>query len=134
MEGHATSAKRKVDALIFVYDANSGKVGAFLDSAKKALMVGGCALCTITHGMLGEKSEWRECREEIGVPIQYYHRNELYGRLKELALGHLPCILAQIGSEYMMLLEPEVLQRCRGDVQDLKGRINYYLSANNLTL
>jgi len=68
------------------------------------------------------------------VPIRYYHRDELYGRLKELAADHLPCILAQIGTEYMMLLKPEVLQRCRGDVRDLKGRINYYLVANNLTL
>lgn len=126
--------KRKVDALIFVYNANSGKISAFLDSAKKVLMVDGCALCTITHGILGEKNEWKECQEELGVPIQYYHRDDLSETLKKVVDGRFPCILAQIGTNYMMLLEPKVLERCRGDVRDLKGRISYYLAANDLTL
>ena len=97
-------------------------------------MVGGCALCTITHGILGEKGEWKECQEELGVPIKYLHRDEIPGHLREMATGHLPCILAQIGRQYLMLLEPEVLKRCRGNVRDLQGRINYYLAANSLTL
>jgi hypothetical protein len=126
--------KRKVDALIFVYDANSGKISAFLDSAKKVLMVGGCALCTITHGILGERNEWKECQEELGVPIRYYHRNDLSRILEDIVNERFPCILAQIGTEYTMLLEPGVLERCRGDVRDLKGRIHYYLTANDLTL
>jgi hypothetical protein len=126
--------KRKIDALIFVYNANSGKISAFLDSAKKVLMVEGCALCTITHGVLGERNEWKECQEELGVPVSYYHRNDLSPTLKRVVNERFPCILAQIGTHYMMLLSPEVLERCRGDVRDLKGRIHYYLAANDLTL
>ena len=126
--------KRKVDKLIFIFDANSGKIGAFLDSTKKVLMIGGCALCAITHGIFGEKNEWKECQEELEVPITYYHRDEIPPPLKEIVTGHLPCIAARAGTKYLMLLEPEVLQRCRGDVSDLKGRIRYYLAANNLTL
>ena len=126
--------KRKVDRLIFIYDANSGKIGAFLDSTKKLLMIGGCALCTITHGILGEKTEWKECKEELGVPIAYYHKNEIPEYLQEMVSDHLPCILAQAGGKAFMLLEPEVLKRCRGNVGDLKGRIRYYLAANNLKI
>lgn len=129
-----TISKQKVDELIFIYDANSGKAGAFLDSAKKVLMVGGCALCTITHGVFGEKNEWKECREELGVPIKYYHRDEIPEHVKGMVTGHLPCILAHVGARYVMLVKSEVLARCRGDVRDLRGRINYYLAANNLTL
>lgn len=126
--------KRKVQRLLFIYDANSGKMGAFLDSAKKLLMVGGCALCATTHGILGEKDEWKECKQELGVPIDYYHRDDVPAAVKDMVDGHLPCIAAQVGSHYVMLLSPAVLQRCRGDVNDLKGRIHYYLVANNLTL
>ncbi len=126
--------KIKIDALVFVYNANSGKISAFLDSAKKVLMVDGCALCTLTHGILGEKKEWKECREELGVPIRYYHRDDLSGILKRVVNERFPCILAQSGTNYTMLLEPEVLERCRGDIRDLKGRISYYLAANDLTL
>lgn len=126
--------KKQVDRLIFIYDANSGKIGAFLDSARKVLMIGGCALCAITHGILGEKTEWKECQEELGVPIKYYHKDEIPEHLQQTVAGHLPCILAQVGRKYIMLLEPEVLERCRGYVSDLKGRINYYLDANNLKI
>jgi len=119
--------KRKVDRLLFIYDANSGKIGAFLDSTKKLLMIGGCALCTITQGILGEKEQWKECKVELGVPVDYYHRNDMPAELKTVVTGHLPCIVAQIGREYLLLLEPTVLQRCRGNVDDLKGRIRYYL-------
>jgi hypothetical protein len=126
--------KSKVDRFIFIYDADSGKMGAFLDSARKLLMVGGCALCTITYGILGEKTEWKDCKEELGIPIDYYHRDDVPEFLREQVTGHLPCILARVGTRYVMLLEPAVLKRCRGDVRDLKGRIQYYLAANNLTL
>ncbi len=134
IQGENGIEKKKIDRLIFIYDANSGKIGAFLDSTRKLLMIGGCALCTITHGVLGEKSEWKECQEELGVPITYYHRDEIPESLKEMVTGHLPCILAQVGRRYIMLLEPAVLKRCQGDVRDLRGRINYYLAANNLRL
>ncbi|MBD3308959.1 hypothetical protein GF339_21290 [candidate division KSB3 bacterium] len=126
--------KRNVEALIFIYDANSGTIGAFLDSTKKLLMVGGCPLCQITHGLLGEKAEWKECQQEIGVPVHYYHKNEIPPSLQEMVAGRLPCILAQVGKHPIMLLEPEVLKRCRGKVEDLKGRLNYYAAANNLQL
>ena len=133
-ENEQELSKQKVSRLLFIYDANSGKIGAFLDSARKVLMIGGCALCTITHSVFGEKTEWQECKEELGVPIDYYHRDDIPAPLKELVIGNLPCIVAQVGTDYIMLLGPAVLQRCRGDVHDLKGRIHYYLVANNLTL
>ena len=128
------TSQQKVQRLLFMYDANSGKMGAFLDSARKLLMVGGCALCSMTHGTLGKKNGWKACKEELGVPIDYYHRDDMPAAVREQVEGNLPCIVAQTETEYAMLLSPAVLQRCRGDVRDLKGRIHYYLAANNLTL
>ncbi len=88
--------KEQVDNLIFIYDANSGKMGAFFDSTKKLLMIRGCALCSITHGIFGEKNEWKDCKEVLGVPITYYHKDEIPDHLKEIAANNLPCILARV--------------------------------------
>ncbi|MBI3608180.1 MAG: hypothetical protein HY207_09445 [Nitrospirae bacterium] len=44
----------KIERLLFIYNADSGKWGAFVDSAKKLLMINGCALCSLTHGLAGE--------------------------------------------------------------------------------
>ena len=60
------SQKRPIDRLMFVFSADAGSFNAFLDSARKLLRIKGCTLCSITHGLAGEKSEWRECKEEIG--------------------------------------------------------------------
>ena len=126
--------KEQVDNLIFIYDANSGKMGAFFDSTKKLLMIRGCALCSITHGIFGEKNEWKDCKEVLGVSITYYHKDEIPDHLKEIAANNLPCILARVEETFLMLLTGDVLNRCQGDVDDLKGRMDFHLSANNLEL
>jgi hypothetical protein len=126
--------KKTIDQLILVYKADSGAFSAFVDSAKKLLMINGCSLCSITHGLTGEKSEWRHCREELGVPVDYVHRDEVDEELHRLVGDQLPCIVAEAGGERTVLLGPEVLQRCRGSVADLKGRINYFASLHRLEL
>ena len=126
------SEKRTIDRLIFVFNAGSGTFNAFVDSAKKLLMIRGCTLCSITHGLAGEKSEWRDCKEEIGVPVDYVHKDEVTPALGRVVQDRLPCILAETGGEPIFLLGPDVLERCQGSVADLKGRLNYFASANQL--
>lgn len=126
--------KREIQRLVFVFDADSGLVGAVVDSAKKMLTIKGCALCSITHGVLGEKKDWKSCKEELGVPIDYMHRDEVPAALRELVIDRLPCIVAEVGNEAILLVAPDVLERCKGSVADLKGRIRFYATANNLLL
>lgn len=124
--------KRTIDRLILVYKADSGAFAAFVDSARKLLMINGCSLCTITHGLAGEKSEWRQCREELGVPVDSVHRDEVDEELHHLIGEELPCIVAESGVRRTVLLGPDVLERCRGSVADLKGRLNYFASLHQL--
>src|SRR4051794_30097117 len=91
--------RRRVQRLVFVYAADAGRLSAFLDSAKKLLTVKGCSLCAITHGVAGERSQWRECREEIGVPIDIFHRDDMPPQVAEAAGDRLPCVLADTGGE-----------------------------------
>lgn len=126
------SEKRTIERLIFVFNAGSGSFNAFVDSAKKLLMIRGCTLCSITHGLAGEKSEWRDCKEEIGVPVDYVHKDEISPALRGVVQGKLPCIVAEAGGELTLLLGPDVLDRCQGSVADLRGRLHYFASANQL--
>lgn len=126
--------KRKIDRLIFVFNAGSGSINAFLDSARKLLQIKGCTLCTITHGLAGEKSEWKECKEEIGVPVDYVHKDEIGPELGRVVGDQLPCVVAEAEGELILLLTPDVLDRCKGSVADLKGRLTVFSSMKGLEL
>lgn len=127
-------AKRQIDRLIFVFSADSGSFNAFMDSAKKVLRIKGCTLCAITHGLAGEKTEWRECKEELGVQIDYVHRDEISEDLRRVAGDNLPCVVAQTDGDLVFLLGPDVLERCRGSVADLKGRLRIFAAMRQLEL
>lgn len=127
-----TDGKRTIDHLLLVFNADSGALSAFVDSAKKLLMINGCSLCSITHGLAGETSDWKHCKEELGVHVDYVHRDEVDAELRRLVGDQLPCIVAEAGGERKLLLGPDVLRRCRGSVADLKGRLNYFASLNQL--
>lgn len=115
--------KEPITRLIFVFDAESGLFGAVIDSARKMLLLNGCALCSLTHGVAGERTEWRTCKEEIGVPIAYHHRDDLPALVKAVAT-ELPCVVAEVdGSRFEVLLPRASLVECRGSVSELKARI-----------
>ena len=122
-----------VDRLIFVFNADSGAIAALADSARKILRLNGCSLCAITHGLAGEKGEWKDCKAELGVPVDYVHRNEIEGALAPVAT-ELPCVVAEAGGELVLLLGPEVLARCNGNTADLRGRLTYYAGMKGLAL
>ena len=124
---------RKIDGLVLVFDATSGPLGAVFDTAKKLLRIRGCALCAITHGALGERSEWRSCRAALGVPVEYFHKDDL-PQVLHGKVGDLPCILARVGEAFVPLVEPEVIARCGGSVAELRGKIVYHAARKGLAL
>ena len=119
-----------IQLLILVYNADSGKWNAVVDSAKKVLQIEGCTLCTITHGITGERAQWKDCRAELGVHVQAYHKNEVPENLRPVVADNFPCILAQYGEETILLLTPEAMQECTGGVPDLKARIYRQAAVN----
>ncbi len=125
---------QQIRRLILIYNADSGKLNALVDSARKVLRLNGCSLCSITHGLAGEKAEWRSCRAEIGVPIDTLHRDEIFGPLKQLVGDSLPCVVAETGDGPRLLLTPDVLERCRGSVDDFKGRLLTHAAMRDLEM
>ncbi len=125
---------RPIEKLVFVYNADSGILSSVIDSARKLLSINGCPLCSLTHSLAGEKVEWKTCKESIGVPVEYLHRDELTAKTRAVIADRLPCVLAEAAGETIVLLDSEVIGRCKGSVADFRGRLTTHAAMRGLDL
>ena len=67
-----------METLLFVYNADSGKINGLLDSLHKAVSPStyDCRLCSITFGLKEEKRAWKEFRENLEIETEFLHRDE----------------------------------------------------------
>ncbi|MUP46712.1 GTPase [Gramella sp. BOM4] len=67
-----------MEQLIFVYNADSGKLNSLLDSLHKVVRPStyDCKLCALTYGLKDEKRSWREFLEKLDVETEFLHRDE----------------------------------------------------------
>ena len=88
--------------LIFVYNANSGKLNAWLDSAHKIISpkTYACRLCDLTYGVFKENEEWARFRESVtnnypSIELNFLHIDEFEKEYasKWLPKYEYPCIL-----------------------------------------
>ncbi len=72
------------DKLIFVYNANSGLGNSLVDIAHKALSPStySCNLCDITHGIFGERKQWKAFRKVSGWDMEFLHKDEFEQQYK----------------------------------------------------
>ena len=75
--------------LIFVYNADSGKLNALADSLHKLISPSTyeCRLCQITHSWFSEKAEWRSFIDGLGVECSFLHRDEFFRDYGEMNQG-----------------------------------------------
>lgn len=125
---------RPIDELILVFDADAGALNALVDSTRKLFRLKGCSLCRITHGLAGERSEWASCRDSIGVPVDYRHRDQLDETLAGIVGDQLPCVLARAAGRTELLMGPSVLDRCAGSVPDFRGRLMHHAARLGLEI
>jgi hypothetical protein len=64
--------------LIFVYNADSGKLNTLFDAGHKIISPDTyrCNLCTLTHGTLTERRAWKDFRESTSLSLVFLHRDE----------------------------------------------------------
>ncbi len=94
--------------LIFVYNANSGKLNAYLDMLHKIVSPATypCKLCDITYGISKIRPEWKEFKENYSIPMEFLHKDEweqAYPGMEE----QLPAIFKVTGAGLDVLVSKE---------------------------
>ncbi len=64
--------------ILFIYNADSGKLNTILDIAHKVISPSTykCSLCSLTHDALNEKSEWMNFKKTSKHDLQFLHKDE----------------------------------------------------------
>ncbi len=64
--------------LLFIYNADSGKANAYLDSLHKLFSPSSysCDLCSQTYGIFSEKKKWKAFRKNLEVETEFLHKDE----------------------------------------------------------
>lgn len=108
--------------LIFVYNANSGKLNAFMDTLHKKLSPSTyqCSLCSMTYGSFTEMPEWKAFRESFSGEMEFLHIDEFEKLYPSQATY--PVVLSQQGLELKAVLSTEQLNA----MSDLKALIQYF--------
>lgn len=94
--------------LVFVYNARSGYGNSLLGSAHKIVSPStyGCRLCSLTYGLVRERTEWTRFREDSPIPMSFLHKDEFQTAYasKFGAKFTFPIILAETGGELEVLV------------------------------
>lgn len=119
-----------MEKLVFVYNADSGKLNALMDSLQKVVNPSAysCKLCELTYGAFEEKKAWRTFRGELDVETEFLHKDEFR---KEYAskFGHkfdFPIVLGQTGKGLEVIIsnsEFEEINNLEVLIDKIKGRI-----------
>ena len=104
--------------LIFVYNANSGKLSAALDVAHKIISPSTyqCNLCSLTHGTFTERDVWKKFREESDTELVFYHKDEFENEFKTKFTY--PIVLKEENRELAEYISTEKINAIK-DVEDL---------------
>ncbi|MCR9183660.1 MAG: GTPase [Flavobacteriaceae bacterium] len=64
--------------LLFIYNANSGKINGYLDALHKVVSpkTYACNLCDITYGVFTENKAWKIFRTSSNIPMEFLHLDE----------------------------------------------------------
>ena len=116
--------------LLFIYNANSGKANAFLDSMHKVLspQTYDCKLCELTFGAVLENRTWKKFRQETDREMVFLHKDEFAKKYKS-KFGYkfsFPIVLIEGGNGLEVVIATEELNQLKtvqALVRLVKGRL-----------
>ena len=119
--------------LIGVYDAVGTLRGELSYWVGARLGRAHCSLCDITHGLVKERSDWRDCREQLPVPFETYHRDDQPAAVRDVAAGVVPVVVAETAVGLVVLMGPAELEACNGSVEAFSAALDRSLAAAGLS-
>ena len=106
----------KFQKLIGIYNAKGSIIGELQYFFGKIIGKAHCALCDITHGKLKEKPLFKECRQNLEIPFELLHLDELNNELNKF-FNDAPCIIGVDGNQYSIVINSNELEECNSDVE-----------------
>lgn len=96
--------------LLFVYNANSGRLNGLFDIGHKLLSPSTyqCSLCALTHNTFKENTLWKSFRVKSQFQMEFYHKDEFETKFPSVKLNY-PTILKLERIQFTTVLTPEVL-------------------------
>lgn len=128
--------------ILFVYNADQGKLNAAIDSLHKFISPGTyqCALCSLTHGAFGMKKDWQAFLAELDAEFEFIHRDEMTARFGSALTGtDLPIVVQQTTTDessphaashkFTVLISAAQMQKMGDDAEQLKTAIRTAITA-----
>lgn len=111
--------------LIFVYNANSGKLNTLSDVAHKLFSPSTykCSLCALTYDAIYENSSWKTFRETFHCTMEFYHKDEFESLCPEVNITY-PSILKREDHQFTYVINTHTLNAIT-TVEDLIEELKY---------
>lgn len=118
------SAESPIVRLVGIYDANGSIPGEIAYWVGARLGTRHCALCEITHGLVREKKEWRDCASRLPVPFEGLHLDEISPEMVAVVAGRAPCVVAErADGSFEIVIDRDQLESCDGSPKRLAALI-----------
>ena len=113
--------------LLFVYNANSGKLNALFESGHKLISPSTykCSLCALTHNTFTENRIWKNFRTQSEVDMEFYHKDEFETTFPNVNMIY-PTILKLEDQQISTVLNSEAL-KALSTIEDLIERLKFQL-------
>jgi hypothetical protein len=116
-----------VTEFIGVYDADSTLIGEVSYWIGARLGRTHCSLCELTHGLFTQKSEWKTCASDLGVPFTTFHRNDAPDDVLTSLNGSFPAVLIRTDDGLSVILTKQALESFDGNTTDFAQWLSDYL-------
>jgi hypothetical protein len=110
--------------LLFIYNANSGKLNALFDAGHKLFSPSTypCRLCHLTYDTFTENTIWQTFRRESHLNINFYHKDEFEAKFPNVKIMY-PTVLKLVNNQLTTVLTDGVLNEI-SDAEALIEKLN----------
>ncbi len=110
--------------LLFIYNANSGKLNALFDAGHKLFSPSTypCSLCDLTYDTFTENTSWKTFRKESDLNMEFYHKDEFEAKFPNVKMMY-PTVLKLESNQLTTVLTDGVLNEI-SDVEALIEKLN----------
>ena len=132
MSDDALTGRPCIRRLVGVYNAEGTLRGEIAYWIGARLGRAHCALCSITHGSVRERSDWKVCRAGLPIPFDTYHLDDQPDGVRAVIAGRTPAVVAETDRGLLFLLGPADLQRCESSPDQLSTALRVAAELHSL--